>query len=122
MARYFLSPRGTGTRFMSLIENAWAQAEQAPAGGLGMLPLLIIMFALMYFLIFRPQAKRAKEHQAMVQGLSKGDEVITGGGILGKITDVDEQFITLKVGNATEITVQRHTIGAVMPKGTFKDK
>ena len=107
---------------MSFIETAWAQAESAPGGsGLGMLPLLLIMFGLMYFLIIRPQAKRATEHSAMVNGLSKGDEVVTGGGILGKITEIDEQFVTLRVASDTEIKVQRHTIGAVMPKGTFKD-
>ena len=106
---------------MSLIENAWAQAESAPASGLGLLPLLLIMFGLMYFLIIRPQAKRAKEHAAMVNALSKGDEVVTGGGILGKVTELDEQFVTLKVSDNTQIRVQRHTIGAVMPKGTFKD-
>ncbi len=107
---------------MSLIENAWAQAEQAPAsGGPQVWILLLVMFAMMYFLIIRPQAKRAKEHATMVKGLSKGDEVITGGGILGRITELDEQFITLKISNNTEIKVQRHTVGAVMPKGTFKD-
>ena len=86
-----------------------------------MLPLLLIMFGLMYFLIIRPQSKRTKEHASMVNSLSKGDEVITGGGILGKISELDEQFITLKISGNTEIKVQRHTIGAVMPKGTFKD-
>lgn len=106
---------------MSLIENAWAQAESAPASGLGMLPLLLIMFGLMYFLIIRPQSKRAKEHAAMVNALAKGDEVVTGGGILGKVMAIDEQFVTLKISGDTEIKVQRHTIGAVMPKGTFKD-
>ena len=106
---------------MSLIENAYAQAEAPAGGGLGILPLLLIMFAMMYFLIIRPQSKKAKEHEAMVQGLSKGDEVLTSGGILGKITDLDDQFLTLKISQNVEIQVQRRTIGAVMPKGTFKD-
>jgi preprotein translocase subunit YajC len=108
---------------MNLIETAWAQgAAPAPqGGGLGMIWLMLLMFGLMYFLILRPQAKRAKEHTAMVQALSKGDEIVTSGGILGRIEKVDEQFLTLKVGNNTTIKVQRHTVGAVMPKGTYKD-
>jgi preprotein translocase subunit YajC len=108
---------------MNFIETAWAQgAAPAPAGGgLGMLWLMLLMFGLMYFLILRPQAKRAKEHTAMVSALGKGDEVVTSGGILGRIEKVDEQFLTLKVSANTTIQVQRHTIGAVMPKGTFKD-
>lgn len=108
---------------MSFIESALAQAESAPApsSGLGMLPLLLLMFGLMYFLIIRPQSKKAKEHDAMVKGLSKGDEVVTSGGILGKITELDEQFVTLKISANVEVKVQRRTIGMVMPKGTFKE-
>lgn len=106
---------------MNLIETAWAQAEGAPApGGLGMLPLLAVMFALMYFLIIRPQAKRAKKHETMIKELSKGDEVVTGGGILGRITELDDNFVKLKISADTEIMIQRRTIGGVMPKGTFK--
>ncbi|MEO1573934.1 MAG: preprotein translocase subunit YajC [Pseudomonadota bacterium] len=86
-----------------------------------MLWLMLLMFGLMYFLILRPQAKRAKEHSNMVQALSKGDEIVTNGGILGKIEKVDEQFLTLKIANNTSIRVQKHTVGAVMPKGTYKD-
>lgn len=108
---------------MSFIETAWAQAAPAPqGGGMGMLWLMVLMFGLMYFLILRPQAKRAKEHKAMVDALSKGDEVVTNGGILGKIVEVDVNFITLKVSANTQIMVQRQTIAAVMPKGTYKDQ
>ena len=109
---------------MNLIETtAWAQgAGAAPAGGgLSMIWLMLLMFGLMYFLILRPQAKRAKEHTAMVTNLGKGDEIVTSGGILGRIEKVDEQFLTLKVSADTTIKVQRHTVGAVMPKGTYKD-
>lgn len=108
---------------MNFIETAWAQgATPAPAGGgLGMLWLMLLMFGLMYFLILRPQAKRAKEHTAMVGALGKGDEVVTSGGILGRIEKVDDQFLTLKISANTTIKVQRHTVGAVMPKGTYKD-
>lgn len=108
---------------MSFIQSALAQAESAPGpgGGLTMVPLLLIMFGLMYFLIIRPQSKKAKEHAAMVKDLTKGDEVVTSGGILGKVTQLDEQFLTVKISADVEIKVQRHTIGAVMPKGTFKE-
>lgn len=86
-----------------------------------MIWLMLLMFGLMYFLILRPQSKRAKEHSNMVQGLSKGDEIVTSGGILGRIEKVDEQFVTLKIANNTSIRVQKHTVGAVMPKGTYKE-
>ena len=109
---------------MNFIETAWAQgAAPAPAagGGMGMLWLMLLMFGLMYFLILRPQAKRAKEHSAMVSALSKGDEVVTSHGILGRIEKVDEQFLKLKISANTTITIQRTSVGAVMPKGTYKD-
>ena len=105
-----------------LSEAAWAQGSAPPPqGGMSMIWLMLLMFGLMYFLIIRPQSKRAKEHSAMVQGLSKGDEIVTSGGILGRIEQVDEQFVTLKIDNSTSIRVQKHTVGAVMPKGTYKD-
>ncbi len=107
---------------MNLIENAWAQGAPAgqPSAFVQLLPL-IVLFAVFYFLIIRPQMKRQKEHRKMVQELGKGDEVVTNGGVLGRIVGLDDQFITLKVAAGTEIKVQRHAIGAVMPKGTFKD-
>ncbi len=104
------------------IDNAWAQ--QAPAGGgepglLGFLPLVLI-FVVFYFLLIRPQSKRAKEHKAMVEALAVGDEVVTAGGILGKITEVADQFIKLEVASGVVLKVQKHTVGALMPKGTVK--
>ena len=103
------------------IDNAWAQA--APGGEpsllTGMLPLILI-FVVFYFLLIRPQSKRAKEHKAMVEALAKGDEVVTAGGILGKITEVGDQFVALEVSNGVVLKVQNHTVGAVMPKGTVK--
>jgi len=103
-----------------LIDNAWAQA---PAGGsetwMTMLPLVLI-FVVFYFLLIRPQSKRQKQHREMVQNLATGDEVVTAGGVLGKVTGVKEQFLIIEVANGVELTVQRHTISAVMPKGTVK--
>jgi len=105
-----------------LINSAWAApAGQQPSMIQTLLPLVII-FAVFYFLLIRPQTKRAKEHRAMVSALNTGDEVVTGGGILGRITQVDEQFVTLEVAGGVELKVQRHTIQTMMPKGTYKQE
>ncbi len=103
-----------------LISSAYAQS-QAPAGGglLSLLPLVVI-FVIFYFLLIRPQMKRQKEHRAMVGALQKGDEIVTSGGLLGKITDVGESFITVRLAEEIEIKVQRHAVGQVLPKGTIK--
>ena len=101
-----------------LIDNAWAQAP-ADGGGtwMTMLPLVLI-FVVFYFLLIRPQSKRQKKHREMVSNLATGDEVVTAGGVLGKVTGVKEQFLTIEVAKGVELTVQRHTISSVMPKGT----
>jgi preprotein translocase subunit YajC len=102
------------------ISSAWAQA----AGGqsdplLGFLPLVAI-FVLFYFLLIRPQSKRQKEHRQMVEALANGDEVVTGGGVLGQVVEVGEQFVNVKVADGVTLKVQKHTIATVMPKGTVK--
>ncbi len=108
---------------MSLfISDAWAQA--APAAGpeamlTSFLPLIVI-FALFYFLLIRPQMKRAKEHKMLVAALSKDDEVVTSGGLLGRVTQVGEDFIVLEVAPNVQVKVQRHAVSGVMPKGTIK--
>ncbi len=103
------------------IQDAWAQGA-APASDpwLSMLPLVII-FVVFYFLLIRPQQKRQKEHKDMVAKLSTGDEVVTAGGVLGKVTDTGDAFIRVEIANGVQIIVQRHTIGAVLPKGTIKN-
>ena len=102
------------------ISEAWAQADAAGGGGLiGILPMILI-FVVFYFLLIRPQQKRAKEHKAMVAELSKGDEVVTNGGTLGKITDVDENFVTVEIAEGVNVKVQRMAISQMMPKGTVK--
>jgi len=84
---------------------------------------LIAMFAILYFLMIRPQMKKAKEHKALIAGLQKGDEVITQGGLTGKVTAVGDNYVKIEVGansaGAVEITVQRPAIGIVLPKGTL---
>lgn len=100
-----------------------AHAQEAAPGG-GMIEFLImiaIFFAIMYFLIIRPQSKRAKEHRAMVDALGKGDEIVTNGGLLGKITEVGENFIRVSLADNVTVIVQRQSVAAVMPKGTMKD-
>ena len=94
----------------------------APAGGGGWSMFLLLggMFVIMYFLMIRPQSKRRKEHQALVAGLSKGDEVVTVGGITGHVTKVEEGFVKVRVANNVELRVQKSSVGASLPKGTLK--
>lgn len=105
------------------ISDAWAEGA-APAGDPGLMGLvpLILIFIIFYFLLLRPQIKRSKEHRTMVEALAKGDEVVTSGGVLGKITSVDESFVGLDVANGLEIKVQRSAVSSLVPKGTIKGK
>lgn len=84
-----------------------------------MLPL-VLMFVVLYFVMIRPQMKRQKEHKAMIEAIAKGDEVVTTGGLLGKITKLGESFITLEVATGVELQVQRGAVVQVLPKGTVK--
>jgi len=102
-----------------LISSAYAQ-DAAPQGGLMSFLPLILIFVVFYFMLIRPQMKRAKEHRQMVSALAKGDEVVTNGGLLGKITDVGESFVTLQLADSVEVKIQRHAVASVMPKGTIK--
>jgi preprotein translocase subunit YajC len=105
-----------------LIPSAYAQAAGGaqPNAFVQLLPLVLI-FVVFYFLLIRPQAKRAKEHKAMVAALAVGDEVVTAGGMLGKVTETGDQFLTVELAEGVRVKVQRHTIGAVLPKGTLKN-
>ena len=105
-----------------LISNAYAQAAGAsdPTGGLmGLLPL-ILMFVVLWFLMIRPQMKRAKEHKAMVEALAKGDEVVTGGGMAGRVIEVGDSFVQLEIAANTVVAVQKQAVATVLPKGTLK--
>ena len=86
---------------------------------MGLLPL-ILMFVVLWFLMIRPQMKRAKEHKAMVSALAKGDEIITGGGVAGRITEVGENFVHVEIADKVDIVVQRQAVATVLPKGTLK--
>src|SRR5687768_3375217 len=104
-----------------LISTAAAQAQGAgqPSAITSFLPLILI-FVVFYFLLIRPQTKRAKEHRAMVAALEVGAEVVTNGGILGKVTEVSEQFVTIEIAAGVNIKVQRNAVAQVLPKGTLK--
>ena len=107
-----------------LISNAFAQAAPAAAQDplssiTGVLPL-IFMFVVLWFLMIRPQMKRAKEHKALLEGLQKNDEVLTQGGIVGKVVSISDAYVTVEVATNTQIIVQKQAIGAVLPKGTIK--
>mgnify|MGYP003589469076 CR=1 FL=1 len=96
--------------------------SSAPAagGGLEMILMMAVFFAIMYFMIIRPQQKRAKEHKQMLDALSKGDEVVTGGGLLGKVANIGENFVELSLADNVTVKVQKQSISTVMPKGTMK--
>ena len=102
------------------ISSAWAQ-EAAPGGGFQLLIMVGIFFLIMYFLLIRPQQKRTKEHNALISALSKGDEVVTSGGILGRVANVSDSFIDIEVQSGTTIKVQKQSIQSMMPKGTIKN-
>lgn len=103
------------------ISDAMAEgAAAAPAGAdslLGLLPF-VILFVIFYFFLIRPQSKRVKEHKKMVEALGKGDEVITNGGLLGKVVEIGDEFITLEVAKNIQVKIQRSFVSNVMPKGT----
>lgn len=101
------------------IASAHAQDAGQPGGLMSFLPLIII-FVIFYFLLIRPQMKRAKEHRKLVAELANGDEIVTNGGLLGKITNVGESFVTVELADNVKIKVQRHAVASVMPKGTIK--
>lgn len=104
------------------ISSAYAQATTAAAPEqslLGMLPL-VLMFVVLYFVMIRPQMKRQKEHKAMIEAVAKGDEVVTAGGLIGKINKLGDTFVHLEVANGVELQVQRSAISQVLPKGTLK--
>ncbi len=104
------------------ISDAFAQAADAPSGpGLEGLILPVGLIIMLYFLMIRPQMKRQKEHRKLVESLAKGDEVQTEGGMMGKITELGENFVTIQIAEGTEVKFRRGAVSAVMPKGTLKE-
>ncbi len=104
-----------------LIPDAYAQAGPAGQGGqFAPILMMVVFVVIFYFLLIRPQQKKAKEHQALLSKLSAGDEVVTTGGILGKVTEVGDSFITLEIADGVRVKVQKFQVGSLMPKGTVK--
>jgi preprotein translocase subunit YajC len=106
-----------------LINPAWAQAPggAAPGGGFESMILIVLMFGVLYFLMIRPQMKRAKEHKTMIDALQKGDEIVAAGGMLGRITKLNENYVTMEIANNVEVQVRRVAVEIVLPKGTIKN-
>ncbi len=102
------------------ISDAYAQTAPADTGLWTFLPI-IILFVIFYFLLMRPQMKRAKEHKNLLASLAKGDEVVTSGGLLGRVTEMGEDFISVEIAPGVVSKLQKHAVSAVMPKGTLKD-
>jgi preprotein translocase subunit YajC len=104
-----------------LISDAFAQAGP-PGSGSQVMPIImmVVFVVIFYFLLIRPQQKKAKEHQALVSKLSTGDEVVTTGGMLGKVIEVGDSFVTLEVAEGVRMKVQKFQVGSLMPKGTLK--
>ena len=103
-----------------LISPAYAAEAAGPGPGFDI--LILVGFALIFYvMLWRPQSKRAKEHKQLVESLAKGDEIVTSGGILGKISEVEEQFILVEVGDGMELRFQKASVAAALPKGTLKN-
>jgi preprotein translocase subunit YajC len=109
-----------------IISSAFAQTAPAAAAGgdmqstlMSMLPLLL-MFAVLYFVMIRPQMKKQKEHRAMIDALAKGDEVVTAGGLLGKVSKIGDAYIGVELATGVEVQLQRSAVVQVLPKGTLK--
>jgi preprotein translocase subunit YajC len=107
---FFISP--------ALAEGG-AAALDSP-GGMSQIFLLVGFVVIFYFMLWRPQSKRAKEHRELVSGMSKGDEIVIGGGLVGRITKVGEEFLVIEIAEGTEVNVQKNAVVAVLPKGTIK--
>lgn len=106
------------------ISQAWADngaaAQQGAASPMTSLLFFIGMIVIFYFLLIRPQQKRAKEHRKMVEAIGKGDEVVTNGGILGKVVEVSDQYMTIEIADNVEVKIQRNAVSNILPKGSLK--
>jgi len=103
------------------INDAWAQTlPQQGGGGTSFIIMMVIFIAIFYFILIRPQTKQAKEHKAMIEALGKGDEIVTNGGILGRINKIGDNFIAIEIAKDIEVKVQKQAVTAVLPKGTLK--
>jgi preprotein translocase subunit YajC len=103
-----------------LISPAHAQAAAGQGSPWSPLIMLAVFFAVFFFFVIRPQMKRAKDHRTMISAIAKGDEVVTSGGILGRVDEIGDAFIAIEIADGVRIKLQKHAISAVLPKGTLK--
>jgi preprotein translocase subunit YajC len=101
--------------------NVAASTQQAQAGGLNIILISVLFVAVFYFLMIRPQAKRNKTHQQLMNNLQKGDEVATIGGMLGRVIKIEENIVTLELAENTQIKIQKNSVASLLPKGTLKN-
>ena len=104
------------------ISPAFAEGAAAAGqpGAMSQIFLLVGFVVIFYFMLWRPQSKRAKEHRELVSGISKGDEIVIGGGLVGRVSKVGEEFVVMEIAEGTEVNVQKNSVVAVLPKGTIK--
>jgi preprotein translocase subunit YajC len=102
------------------ISQAHAEGGAPAGGGMAQIIMLVGFVLIFYFLLWRPQSKRAKQHKQLINGLSKGDEIVIGGGLIGRVTKVNDEFIAMEIAEGTEVNVQKNAVAAVLPKGTLK--
>ena len=102
------------------ISTAMAEAQAPADGGLFGLMLPILLLVVFFFIFIRPQQKRVKEHKKMVEGLAKGDEVVTNGGVAGTVTHIGDAFVRIRIADNVEVNLQKHAVGNLLPKGTIK--
>ena len=102
------------------ISDAYAQGVGGGGAPYGDIMFLVLLFAVFYFLLIRPQQKRAKEHKKMVEAVAKGDEVVTNGGLLGKVLEVGDNFLTVNIAAGVDVKLQRSSVASSVPKGTIK--
>ncbi|WMC09652.1 preprotein translocase subunit YajC [Oceanimonas pelagia] len=107
---------------MDIISSAYAQGGGAAGGGMEMIIMLVVFGLIFYFMIFRPQSKRVKEHKNLMASLSKGDEVLTNGGLVGKIAKIsaDNDYVVLSLSEQSQVTIKKDFITAVLPKGSIQ--
>ena len=104
---------------MNIISNAYAQSAGSADGGMSMLIMVVLFFIIMYFMIIRPQNKRVKEHNKLIESISNGTEVVVSNGIMGKIIKIKDDTVELEVSNGVNIKIRKNSITTVLPKGTI---
>lgn len=102
------------------ISQAHAEGGAAAGGGMAQIIMLVGFVLIFYFLLWRPQSKRAKQHKQLISSISKGDEIVIGGGLIGRVTNVTDDFVSMEIAEGTEVNVQKNAVAAVLPKGTLK--